>query len=341
MRPPSLPLSPLVVVVVVFVVLSILSMAQAAQTDPLAAIEPLTVMVDGKHAILPVSRDVDMRHRAAAFCIVHGIGDLRGCTSALHQAAVARLAVAANSSCASRNLVVVAHPDDETIFGFHSMLRAAASLKGGSVGGRECYTIVCVTGGAEPAKRLQFETAMLELGRTLQAAARPMTDAFVLERFEMWAYHDCIDCVPFRLLAPSAELLEAHYLDTIETDLLREVGRFSFNKLISHNVIGEYGHPQHRELHAQVSKALQMTRHNDTTSFHVFQPFTIESSAITHDDPRSTVLQAYSRLSSTLGFWEQVSAHIVPISMFDRDSAVAWCREQEIPESSGMILSCR
>ena len=306
-----------------------------------ATLKHLAIVVDGNRVSMPVDHAAaDMRHRAAAFCIEQGIGNLAGCARSLHEAAVE---MAATTSCAARSLMVVAHPDDETIFGVHALMPASSLGKGGGGGGgRECWTIVCVTGGAESVKRAQFETAMLALAASLD-------DTVVkLERFEMWPYHDCISCVPFRLFAPTVELLEARYLDTIETDLLREVGRRSsdddelhfFGKIVTHNQFGEYGHLQHRALHEQVSHAVRTARRKDTASLHVFQPITLAADEADPQDPRSAVLQAYPRLSSTLSFWQKVSARIVPIGLFDGIAAAVWCQEQVIPESSGMTLSC-
>jgi hypothetical protein len=310
-----------------------------------ATLKHLAIVVDGNRVNMPVDHAAaDMRHRAAAFCIEHGIGNLAGCARSLHEAAVEMAVITA---CAARSLMVVAHPDDETIFGLHTLMRASSLGKGGGGGGEgegggvECWTILCVTGGAESVKRAQFETAMHVLAASLD-------DTVKLERFEMWPYHDCISCVPFRQFAPTVELLEARYLDTIETDLLREVGRRSsdddelhfFGKIVTHNQFGEYGHLQHRALHEQVSHAVRTARRKDTASLHVFQPITLAADEADPQDPRSAVLQAYPRLSSTLSFWQKVSARIVPIGLFDGIAAAVWCQEQVIPESSGMTLSC-
>ena len=299
------------------------------------ALEPISVVVDNARATLRVSRDADMRNRAAAFCIEQGIGNLKRCTRLIHNAAVDRV-VSASASCSSRSLLIVAHPDDETIFAGHEVLQATASA-------HVCWTIICVTGGAERNKREQFEAAIRELKRRL--AASPSSGA-TLERYEMWSYHDCTSCVPFRLFAPTTQLLEAHYVDTIEADLMREVGRQNFDghdffgKIVTHNAFGEYGHLQHRELHEQVLHAVKATRRNDTASLHVFQPFTIASGDVDPKDPRSVVLREYPRISTTLEFWSHVSSKVVQLHAFDRRAAAIWCQSQAVPESSGMTLLC-
>jgi uncharacterized membrane protein YgcG len=98
-----------------------------------ATLKHLAIVVDGNRVNMPVDHAAaDMRHRAAAFCIEHGIGNLAGCARSLHEAAVEMAVITA---CAARSLMVVAHPDDETIFGLHTLMRASSLGKGGGGGG--------------------------------------------------------------------------------------------------------------------------------------------------------------------------------------------------------------
>jgi len=119
------------------------------------------------------------------------------------------------------NLMIVAHPDDEIIFGGHLLVRNPLG-----------YKVVCVSSGLDPIRKSEFISVMSELG---------------IVDYEIWNYDDAL-YTPF-----------PHKL----TDELRKViFERKWNKIITHNPMGEYGHPQHRDLHLKVKSI--------TNDFYVF-----------------------------------------------------------------------
>ena len=105
--------------------------------------------------------------------------------------------------------MVVAHPDDESLFG------GATLLEGG-------WKVICITNGNRPVRRAEFEKVM-ELTKS---------------EFEMWSYYD-------QFTTPLA--------DTLEDDLIKVVNQ-GWDKIVTHNQKGEYGHPHHIQVHNILSK---------------------------------------------------------------------------------------
>lgn len=108
------------------------------------------------------------------------------------------------------NLLIVAHPDDETIFFGGTLL----SLKG-----RGWKVIVVTDGNADgqgAARRLQLAEACKELG---------------VKQFEQWEYPDI-------------------YENRIGTESLLERFKELGNPktVFTHGIIGEYGHPHHQDV---------------------------------------------------------------------------------------------
>lgn len=110
-----------------------------------------------------------------------------------------------------KNLMIVAHPDDEIIFGGHELIR-----NGGS------YKVICVSSGYDTVRRLEFESVMQSLG---------------ISEYEIWNYKD--------------DLYEP-FSDDIVPKLRSVIEGYDWNKIVTHNPIGEYGHPQHRDLHMKI-----------------------------------------------------------------------------------------
>jgi hypothetical protein len=108
-------------------------------------------------------------------------------------------------------LMIVAHPDDELIFGGQELIRNPNS-----------YKVVCVSSGYDVVRKSEFISAMNQLG---------ITD------YEIWNYSDDL-YLPFS--------------DEILVDLYRVINEKSWDMIVTHNPIGEYGHPQHRDLHLKV-----------------------------------------------------------------------------------------
>lgn len=110
-----------------------------------------------------------------------------------------------------KNLMIVAHPDDEIIFGGQELLWNAGK-----------YKVVCVTGGNDEIRSTEFKNAMDSVG---------VTD------YEIWDYE--------------ADLYTP-FPDDVLTKLDRVINEHNWGKIVTHNPVGEYGHPQHRDLHLKV-----------------------------------------------------------------------------------------
>ena len=117
-------------------------------------------------------------------------------------------------------LMIIAHPDDELIFGGAELIKRGPE-----------YKVVCITNGSNSARRAEFEESMKKLK---------------VGSFEMWDYEDT--------LHPE----QAFDLDDF-TDLIYSK---KWGKIVTHNPIGEYGHPQHKFIFDAVKKI--------TRNFYVF-----------------------------------------------------------------------
>ncbi|MEK3916649.1 PIG-L family deacetylase [Paenibacillus sp. FSL H7-0331] len=117
-------------------------------------------------------------------------------------------------------IMIVAHPDDETIFGGTQLLQEKGWL------------VICVTNGDNQVRCGEFTKVMKKI------------DA----HFEIWNYYDEWDgdFDRYSLRRDLAAVL-ARYLGSIE-------------KVVTHNLSGEYGHAQHKALsqivHSLVDKNL-------------------------------------------------------------------------------------
>lgn len=101
--------------------------------------------------------------------------------------------------------MVIAHPDDESLFG------GAELLKGN-------YKVICVTNGDNPIRKLEFEAVMKHTN----------------SEYEIWEYLDKYH-VPLK--------------ETLKEDLFRIVNWQKWDKIVTHNEKGEYGHPHHIQIH--------------------------------------------------------------------------------------------
>jgi len=107
-------------------------------------------------------------------------------------------------------LMIVAHPDDESLFG------------GGQLISDPGWMVICITNGNNPIRRKEFESAMKIAGA----------------EFEIWDYPDH-QHTPFN--------------DALRKELQRIV-KLGWDKIVTHNEYGEYGHPHHRQLHGFMKK---------------------------------------------------------------------------------------
>jgi len=103
-------------------------------------------------------------------------------------------------------LMVVAHPDDETIFGGSHLLR------------EKNWTVICITNGDNRRRAREFAQLMTLVGAD----------------YEMWNYRDTYS-YHFNSVA-------------LKRDLCRLIQERPFEKVVSHGLCGEYGHPQHKAI---------------------------------------------------------------------------------------------
>ncbi len=125
--------------------------------------------------------------------------------------------------------MVVAHPDDETIFGFAQLALSSSS-----------WTVVCVTNGDNSERRREF----LEVSRVLGVNSH------------MWRFKD-------------------ERWATFSDDDRQRIGlgvqeicqRENIENVLTHGVVGEYGHCQHRALHQVVRQAATLGGYRGVYTF--------------------------------------------------------------------------
>ena len=113
----------------------------------------------------------------------------------------------------SRTLLLGAHPDDESIFGMSDLLDPTQDV-----------CVICFTNAKEAPRRAEFTAAMKAVGAQHVMLEYPDGPQF------LWP-----------TLNPSTDLLP----------LIQSFG--SFDRVVSHDAGGEYGHPQHIRVH-QIGK---------------------------------------------------------------------------------------
>ena len=109
-------------------------------------------------------------------------------------------------------LMIVAHPDDESLFGGAQLIL------------EDEWKVICVTNGDCPIRRAEFESVMY------------ITNS----RFEMWDYPD-------KMYSPFDE-------NELKPDLERVINERKWSKILTHNALGEYGHPHHKQIHLLMRK---------------------------------------------------------------------------------------
>ena len=118
-------------------------------------------------------------------------------------------------------LMIVAHPDDELIFGGAELIKHGPD-----------YKVVCITNKNNKTRSSEFKNVMEKLG---------------VGSYEMWDFEDKI------------------YDDvskTYDSDKFKNLLSKKWDKIVTHNPIGEYGHPKHKRIFETV-KSL-------TDKFYVF-----------------------------------------------------------------------
>jgi len=114
-------------------------------------------------------------------------------------------------------LMIVAHPDDELIFGGAELINHGPE-----------YKVVCLTNNSNTTRKYEFESVMKELN---------------VGSWEMLDYEDTLN-------------------PTEEYDLSGIINSKNWEMVVTHNPIGEYGHPQHKLVFDTIKKL--------TNNFHVF-----------------------------------------------------------------------
>jgi LmbE family N-acetylglucosaminyl deacetylase len=108
----------------------------------------------------------------------------------------------------AHKLMVVSHPDEETLFGGARLAMQPHQWK-----------VICVTNGDNGIRRKEFENVM------------QMTKS----EYEIWNYPD-----------REHDLLDEHHL---RNDLHRAITEKYWDKILTHNENGEYGHLHNRQIH--------------------------------------------------------------------------------------------
>lgn len=136
------------------------------------------------------------------------------------------------------DLLVVAHPDDETLF-FGGLLQRRKTRP---------WTVICATDanadGFGAMRRKQFERACKMLG---------------VKRSEWWSYPD-----RYETRLPVNELTER--LKALPTP----------HTIYTHGIIGEYGHPHHQDVSIAVHRAFAKHPRVFSSAYNAFPDFRIE-----------------------------------------------------------------
>ncbi|WP_438347843.1 PIG-L deacetylase family protein [Paenibacillus sp. FA6] len=112
-------------------------------------------------------------------------------------------------------LMIVAHPDDETIFGGAQLIQE----KG--------WKVICVTNGDNKVRCKEFKKVMKKV------------DA----EYEIWKYED----------KWGGDFDQSR----LKSDLEEVLARQPFDKVVTHNLEGEYGHTQHQVLSKLVHELIE------------------------------------------------------------------------------------
>ena len=117
--------------------------------------------------------------------------------------------------CETHGILIVAHPDDEAIF-FGEQLISDAT----------CWTVICATNGNNPVRKAEFEQSMKRTGAM----------GFI------WDYTD----------AMINDFPKTTSIFTFKQRVKYMLELQDWNRIVTHGMAGDYGHPQHRALHTVV-----------------------------------------------------------------------------------------
>jgi LmbE family N-acetylglucosaminyl deacetylase len=113
--------------------------------------------------------------------------------------------------------MIVAHPDDELIFGGEELIKHGSD-----------YKVICLTNKSNKIRSKEFKQVMEKLN---------------VGSWKMFDYEDTL-------------------YPTKQFDLKNIINYKNWDKIVTHNPIGEYGHPQHKLIFDAVK--------NETDDFYVF-----------------------------------------------------------------------
>ena len=119
-----------------------------------------------------------------------------------------------------KKLMIVAHPDDELIFGGAELIQHGPE-----------YKVVCITNKSNKIRNQEFKNVMESLN---------------VGSYEMWDFKDS--------LYDETEIYDLN--------LFKNLLSKNWEKIVTHNPIGEYGHPKHKRLFETIKKL--------TNEFYVF-----------------------------------------------------------------------
>ena len=133
---------------------------------------------------------------------------------------------------------------------------------------------------------------------------------------QVWRYADCSQCVPFRL--GDRRSYNQTNAATLEADLRQLVDSEEWAVVVTHNQMGSYGHPQHKELYRLMSKICNREK------LFVFSPIADHKSGKKRD---SALWNVYATDRPNLNeYYGHFQSHSVPIADFDAETALQQCR---------------
>ena len=121
-----------------------------------------------------------------------------------------------------KNLMIVAHPDDEVLWGGQLLLD------------KNNWLVICVTNGDDKIRKFNFEKVMKKINA----------------KYEIWDYIDSIDYInPLNW--------NENIKDNIRKDIQRVINENNFDFIITHNQDGETGHIHHITLNNIVTEIVE------------------------------------------------------------------------------------
>lgn len=138
-----------------------------------------------------------------------------------------------NQEINADKLMIVAHPDDEFIFGGSELLKE----KG--------WKVVCLTGGS-PKSTFQYDFSNPNIGKIrIQEFINMMNT--MKAKYEMWDYEDYY----FNSNWDKNELI---------SNLKKIINEKNYKKIVTHNPDGEYGHIQHKKVSKLVTEITPLNK---------------------------------------------------------------------------------